>query len=39
MSKRLNSTWMLGSLGAANEAILRAASSRQLHQTLCDAVI
>ncbi len=39
MSKRIKSTWMLATLSAANDAILRATSSKQLYQRVCEAVL
>ena len=39
MSKRIKSTWMFATLSAADDAILRATSSKQLLQRVCDAIL
>ncbi len=38
MTKQTNSTWMLAALSAANDAILRTTSRKELHQRVCDAI-
>src|SRR5258708_36502480 len=39
MIKRTNSTRILAALSAANDAILRITSRKELHQRVCDAIV